>query len=136
MEIEQSCQFCNDIININELDYHNKICIYYIYNMTYNKFIPKSDIEHICYIANLFNLYKFSTNTNFNIHSIIKTLIIKQYINSNPIIEYLINYLNNMNIIEITYNDILIIIESLTHYSQYDILNIINSYRICYKNLD
>lgn len=134
MKIKQTCQFCNN--TINELEYHNKICIYYIYNLKYNKKISNKDIKYISEIISLFNLYKYSIDHTFNVRDIINTLIIKYYINKDNIIELLINYFKNINTKTLFYNDILLIIVSLTNYSKDDIINILNAYRICYKNLD
>jgi len=130
------CQFCNNNYDMNDLTQHNKICIYYIYNTTYNKQISKQDIHFICDILNMFNLVKYSINSIFNVNDIIKTLIIKFQITENPIIITFISYFQTINNKSYSYDDILFIIETITHYSKNDIINILNAYKICYHNLN
>lgn len=129
------CKYCLNGQSIDNIEHHKTICIYTIYNTNYNNKISNKDIENICSIINLFNLHKYSINEKFNIRKAIQTLILKNGINNNILIPELINYLLNIQYSVLSYIDILKIIEELTHYSINDILNIINAYKICYKNL-
>jgi len=49
-------------------------------------------------------------------------------------IEYLYNYINNSNKETYNYIDIVNIISELNHVSNDDLLNLINAYKISYKN--
>lgn len=129
------CQYCLNEQSIDNIEHHKTICIYTIYNTNYNKKISNKDIEYICSILTLFNLHKYSINTKFNIRTLIQTLILKNSINNNFLIPELIHYLLNIKYALLSYNEILKIIEEFTHYSINDILNILNAYKICYKNL-
>lgn len=129
------CKYCFKKKSIKNLEYHNSICIYYIYNTNYNKKISNKEIENIYYIISLFNLHKYKTTDVIDIKLIIKTLLIKNSFNENLLIYKIINYLLNYRIEFLSYNEILSLIEQLTFYSKNDIINIINSYKICYNNL-
>jgi hypothetical protein len=129
------CQYCLNEQSIDNIEHHKTICIYTIYNTNYNNKISNKDIEYICSILTLFNLHRYSINTKFNIRTLIQTLILKNSINNNFLIPELIHYLLNIKYAQLSYNEILKIIEEFTHYSINDILNILNAYKICYKNL-
>ena len=129
------CKYCLNEQSIDNIEHHKTICIYTIYNTNYNNKISNKDIENICSIINLFNLHKYSINAKLDIRTIIQTLILKNSINNNAVIPELIYYLLNIQYSVLSYNEILKIIEEFTHYSINDILNIINAYKICYKNL-
>lgn len=129
------CKYCLKEQSIDNLEYHNNICIYYIYNTTYDKKISNEEIEHIFSIMRLFNLHKYKTTDIFDIKLIIKKLLIKNSLNENLLIREIINYLFNIRSEYLSYHDILSLIEQLTHYSKNDIINILNSYKICYNNL-
>ena len=116
------CKYCLKEQSIKNLEYHNSICIYYIYNTTYDKKISNEEIEHIFSIMSLFNLHKYKITDIFDIKLIIKKLLIKNSLNENLLIHEIINYLLNIRIEYLSYNDILSIIEQLTHYSKNDII--------------
>lgn len=127
------CQYCNNYIDI--LEYHSNTCIYFVYYTNFVKNIPKIEIEKICKLTNLFNLHKYSNTTIFDIDSIINMLIVKNCINSEPIILELINFIQTTYNNKLSYNDILNIIHIISNHSILDINNIIYSYKYCYSNL-
>lgn len=129
------CKYCLNDIPLEDIEYHNTICIYYIYNTTYAKIIPHNDIEYIITLITIFNLHKYSITNNFDINIIIKNLLLKQMINNNNIITELIKYLINLKYKFISYYDLISLMEEITHYPASDILNIINSYKVCYNNI-
>lgn len=138
------CTYCLNKIILNNFEYHKSICIYYIYN-TYistqdcnnhtNKKLSNQDIQNISMLITLFNLHKDIKYKLFDSKKIINTLILKNKINYQIIINELINYLLNLNTEFFSFDDLLLIIETITKHSKNDIINVIKSYKICYNNL-
>lgn len=128
------CTYCFQEIKNTDKEYHNKICIYYVYNTKYNKHISNEQIQYICSFITIFQLHKFSISHIFKINSIVKKIIIKNRLNENILYINLINYLLDLNIEIINYKDLITIIEHFTYSSFDDIQNIINSYKICDSN--
>lgn len=129
------CKYCLNEIVSNNLEYHKSICIYYIYNTNYNNNLLNKDIQNICMLITLFNLHKDTEYILFECKKIINTLILKNKINYQIIINELINYLINLNAEFLSLDDLLLIIETITKQSKNDIINVIKSYKICYNNL-
>ena len=72
------CKFCNYELNNLELEYHNTICLYYVYNVKYGEIehnrLNNNELKLICEILNLFNLHTYSINSEFNIDILIKSV--------------------------------------------------------------
>jgi len=132
------CKFCdNKLIDI-ELEYHRKICLYYVYNTTHNiknNRLNNNELELICKILNLFNLHIYSVDSELNIDILIKKLILKYSITQNSYIPIIINELKSHSYSSINYNELLLLIEYVIRYSKNNILDVLNAYKICYNNL-
>jgi len=142
------CLNCDAEFNNNiEYENHKKICIYYLYNAQYQKKINNDIIKNIIEIINIFKLHNKNINYNFNKNDLLENIIIEYNILNYIIIfneleqnkekkkiEYIFNYINNNDQEIYTYKDIIDIISKLYYISNNDIINIINSYKISYKN--
>lgn len=132
------CKFCDDKLNDIELEYHRKICLYYVYNTTHNiknNRLNNNELELICKILNLFNLHIYSVDSEFNIDILIKKLILKYSITQNSYIPIIMNELKSHSYSSINYNELLLLIEYVIRYSKNNILDVLNAYKICYNNL-
>lgn len=133
------CKFCNYELNNLELEYHNTICLYYVYNVKYGKIehnrLNNNELKLICEILNLFNLHTYSINSEFNIDILIKKLKLKFLITQNNYIPIIMDELKSHSYNIINYDEILLLIEYVIRYSKNNILNVLNAYKICYNNL-
>jgi hypothetical protein len=136
------CLNCDTKIDNNtEYEQHKKICIYYLYNSLYQKKISNDLIKNIVEIINIFKLHHKTVNYKINKNELLESIQIEYKILNNNIqnkekkkIEYIYNYINNNNQEIYTYKDIIDIISKLYYLSNNDILNIVNAYKISYKN--
>lgn len=138
------CSNCNAEYNdIKEFNYHQNICIFYLYNSKYSKKISNIIIQNIVEYINIFELNDIDINSSFNKYNILEIIQIEYQINNsfrilsdtninitNKNIEYLYNYFNNNIQNNYSYLDIVNIIANIYHLSNNDILNIINCYKI------
>lgn len=133
------CKFCNYELNNLELEYHNTICLYYVYNVKYGEIehnrLNNNELKLICEILNLFNLHTYSINSEFNIDILIKKLKLKFLITQNNYIPIIMDELKSHSYNIINYDEILLLIEYVIRYSKNNILNVLNAYKICYNNL-
>lgn len=143
-----NCLNCNiNFINNIELQFHKKICIFYLYNSRYSTEINNEVITNIVDIINLFKLHKISTNSIVYRKDILSNLtnefiIINSFLQFNDnnlikekqIIIYLYNCIKNSNKEIYNYLEIIDIISTFYRISNNDIMNIINIYKICYNN--
>lgn len=133
------CKFCNYELNNLELEYHNTICLYYVYNVKYGEIehnrLNNNELKLICEILNLFNLHTYSINSEFNIDILIKKLKLKFLITQNNYIPIIMDELKSRSYSIINYDEILLLIEYVIRYSKNNILNVLNAYKICYNNL-
>lgn len=137
-----SKQFRND----KEYEKHISICIFYLYNNKYKNKLNNELIKEILCMINIFDLH----NKNIE-YKVYKERLLNNLQNECIIIssfkiighdsnaeqkkiEYLYNYINNSNKETYNYIDIVNIISELNHVSNNDLLNLINAYKISYKN--
>lgn len=145
-----NCNNCNNTFNnSNEYSQHIQICIFYVYNSKYLKKISNELISNIVNVIVLFKLHKINKIITLDKETILlklknEFLIINSFLihnnginisNSNKekeIILYFYNTIKQSNQNIYNYLDIINMISKLYRISNNDIINIINSYKICY----
>lgn len=144
------CNYCNNTFN-NDNDYyqHTQMCIFHVYNSKYPKNFSNELISNIVKIIVIFKLHKINKNMTLDkidilLHLKNEFIIVNSFLihnkgmnisNNNKekdIILYFYNNIKQSNKNVYNYLDIVNMISNLYRISNNDIMNIINSYKICY----
>jgi hypothetical protein len=130
----QTCSGCSKSFNtLKSLDFHKLICIYYQYR---EKYISNVSNENIKNVIILFTSINFKICDKYLPKNIILTNIqIKYSIKTNNIIKYLYNIVLNSTLEHYSYIDVLNLISSITHVQFNDIIDILNTFNKCKKNI-
>lgn len=130
----QSCSGCSKSFNtLKSLDFHKLICIYYQYREKYMYNISNENIKNVII---LFNSINFKICDKYLSKNIILTNINMKYsIKTNNIIIYLYNTVLNNTLEYYSYVDVLNLISSIIHVQFNDVIDIINTFNKCKKNI-
>jgi len=122
---------------IKSLEFHNKICIYYIYKKNnINKIIDNNLLNNITKIVNLFNLHSLEYNSIIDKKKLLRDINIFYLLNNkDQYYIYIYNMIHNIDNLSFTCIDLINIISNLYHIPNDDIINIINCSKESYNNI-
>lgn len=132
-----NCQGCNKHFkSIKSVEYHKKICIYYIYKKNNSKNIDNNLLNYITKLINTFDLPSQDINRKINKQKILNDIKLLYLLNhKDEFYLYIYNIIDNYLINELVYYDLLKIISEIYNIPIDDIINIIKCINISYNNL-
>lgn len=131
---KQTCNTCfKELTSIKSLEFHKLICIYYQYRSKFISNISNNNIKDIIVLFNSINMK--INNTNMSKNKILTNIKLKYTIKQENILLYLYNKILENQLEFYSYTDVLNIIYSITNVQFNDIIDIINTFNKCSKNI-
>lgn len=127
-----TCNDCSkEFSSIKSLEFHKSICIYYQYRSNHLSNVSDNNIKNIIILFNSININSKIISKN----KILTNIKIKYKMKPDDILSYLYNKISD-NLLEFySYTDILNLISSITNVKFNDIIDIINTFNRCSKNI-
>ena len=131
---KQNCDNCfKEFSSIKSLEFHKSICIYYQYRNKYFSNVSDNNIKDIIILFNSINIK--INNKILSKNKILTNIKLKYTLKSDNILMYLYDKILDNQLEFYNYVDVLNIISSITNVKFDDILDIINTFNKCSKNL-
>lgn len=130
----QICDKCfKEFSSTKSLEFHKSICIYYQYRSKYLSNVSDNNIKDIIIIFNSINISNNDAILSKN--KILTNIKLKYTIKTDNILLYLYNKILKTNLEFYNYSDVINLISAITNIQFNDVIDVINTFNKCTKNI-